>query len=175
MLGHRTIQTAILLVSLIGIALGQTVNPAEKKDSVQEETAIIQQIRTVVRMENDGRGTVESLLRAKMLSVAGAQQFGLLTFPYIKDVAELEIVSVTVKKGDGTVVETPADSIQDMVADVSHDAPFFTGLREKHVPVKSLGAGDVLEYKIRETYKTPLIPNQSWADPLDDRVPHIPR
>jgi tetratricopeptide (TPR) repeat protein len=162
MLGHRTIQTAILLVSLIGIALGQTVNPAEKKDSAQEETAIIQQIRTVVRMENDGRGTVESLLRAKMLSVAGAQQFGLLTFPYIKDVAELEIVSVTVKKGDGTVVETPADSIQDMVADVSHDAPFFTGLREKHVPVKSLGAGDVLEYKIRETYKTPLIPNQVW-------------
>jgi transglutaminase-like putative cysteine protease len=49
-----------------------------------------------------------------------------------------------------------------MVADVSHDAPFFTGLREKHVPVKSLGSGDVLEYHIRETYASALIPNQFW-------------
>jgi hypothetical protein len=58
------------------------------------------------------------MLRAKMQRQGGAQQFGLLTFNYIKDVEKLEIVSVQVRKPDGTVVETPADSVQDMVADV---------------------------------------------------------
>lgn len=162
MQGLRTFSIGCLLFLSLGCAIAQPVKSSDKKDDATQESAVIQQINTSVRLENDGTGVVESMVRAKMQSQAGAQQFGLLSFPYMKDVEQLDVVSVKVRKADGAVVETPADSIQDMVSDVSHDAPFFTGLREKHVPVKSLAVGDVLEYRIKDTFNSPLIPNQFW-------------
>jgi len=52
---------------------------------------------------------------------------------------------VRVVKPDGTIVTTRTANVQDVTADVTREAPMYSDYREKHAPVKGLGAGDVLE------------------------------
>lgn len=137
-------------------------NNKPKQDDFSQEAVVVEKIATSVRFENDGTSVHDQELRARVQTDAGAQQLGLMTFKYMKDVEKLDIVSLVVHKPDGTTVATPPDAVQDMAAEISNDAPFFTDMREKHVPVKSLAAGDVLEYHIRETMTKSLVPNQFW-------------
>jgi hypothetical protein len=75
---------------------------------------------------------------------------------------QVEIGYVRVRKAGGTVVETPADSVQDVTSEVMRVAPMYSDYHEKHVTVKGLGAGDVLEYQVTTRLHTPLIPGQFW-------------
>ena len=59
---------------------------------------------------------------------------------------------------------TPPDNIQDMAAEITRQAPFYSDLRERHVAVKGLGVGDVLEYKTVERVTKPLAPGQFWLE-----------
>jgi len=54
------------------------------------------------------------------------------------------------------------ENVQDMASEITRAAPFYTDLREKHVTVKGLGTGDVLEYQARWQTTKPLIPGQFW-------------
>src|SRR3979409_1246065 len=69
---------------------------------------------------------------------------------------------VRVRKLDGRVVETPSENIQDMAAEITRSAPFYSDLREKHVAVKGLGNGDILEYAAHWHTTKPLIAGQFW-------------
>jgi Domain of Unknown Function with PDB structure (DUF3857) len=83
--------------------------------------------------------------RVRVQSDAGAQQYGVIRFVYQASVERIAALDVRVIKPEGSVVATPPDSIQDMTSGISRDAPFYSDLREKHVAVKGLGAGDTLE------------------------------
>ncbi len=65
-------------------------------------------------------------------------------------------------KTDGSVVPTPAENTQDMAAQITREAPFYSDLREKHIAVKGLSVGDVLEFQVRWHGTKPLIPGQFW-------------
>src|SRR5207253_400581 len=69
-----------------------------------------------------------------------------------------------VRKPDGTTVVTPPDYFQDMPSDITREAPFYSDLREKHVAVKGMSMGDVLEYQCRIHYTKPLAPGQFWME-----------
>ncbi len=58
---------------------------------------------------------------------------------------------VRVRKADGSIVETPDSSIRDLATEVAAAAPTYSDLRQKQVPVKALGVGDVLEYSVRSS------------------------
>ena len=109
---------------------------------------MIESYSTKVVFENDGTGSRESTTRVRLQSDAGVQRFGLLVFSYQSSSETLDIDYVRVHKPDGTVVETPADNIQDMSTESSREAPMYSDQREKHVAVKGLGTGDVLEFKV---------------------------
>jgi hypothetical protein len=76
----------------------------------------------------------------------------------------VDIEYVRVKKPDGTLVATPPESIQDMTSEVSRIAPFYSDLREKHVAVRGLSAGDTLEYAARWNEDKPLASGQFWTN-----------
>ncbi len=141
-------------------------NPASPHLSTQpdypKEASVIESYHTAVSYENDGTGTRTIVLRARVQSDAGVQQYGLLQFSYSSTNEEVAIDYVRVQKPDGTVVETPPDNVQDMPAEITQQAPFYTDYREKHVPVKGLGVGDVLEYQVHFRLVKPLIPGQFW-------------
>jgi len=95
-------------------------------------------------------------------SDAGVQRYGLLVFPYQSSSESLDIEHVRVHKPDGAIVETPPDNIQDMSSEVSRQAPMYSDQREKHVAVKGLGTGDVLELQLHWKETKPLVPGQFW-------------
>ncbi len=97
-----------------------------------------------------------------MQSDGGVQQWGLLNFPFQSATQVVEIDYVRVRKPDGTTLLTPPDNVQDLDAEITRSAPFYSDLREKHVAVKGLGKGDVLEYQVHWRSTKSLIPGQFW-------------
>jgi transglutaminase-like putative cysteine protease len=76
----------------------------------------------------------------------------------------LDIPFVRVKKADGTVVEPPSQSVQDLSSPVQRVAPVYTDFRQKHVTVQSFRPGDTLEVSMVTTIHTPLAAGQFWTE-----------
>ncbi|MBI2681869.1 MAG: DUF3857 domain-containing protein [Acidobacteriales bacterium] len=107
--------------------------------------------------ENDGTINRTVTYRARVQSEAGVKALGLIRFVY-DNRRERMTPTVRVRHADGTVVMSPTEEIQEITADISREAPMYTDIREKHVPVKGLRTGDVLEYEVQDRTSTPLIP-----------------
>jgi transglutaminase-like putative cysteine protease len=69
---------------------------------------------------------------------------------------------VRVRKADGSVVDTPDSSVQDVAAGSNAAASTYSDLRQKQVPVRALAVGDLLEYSVRSVLHTPEAPGQFW-------------
>ena len=117
---------------------------------------------TKIAFDNDGNFTRQQTSRVRVLTDAGVQNWGLLTFPFQSATQTVEIDYVRVRKADGSTLLTPPDNIQDLDAEITRSAPFYSDLREKHVAVKGLGKGDTLEYAAHWRSTKPLIPGQFW-------------
>ncbi|MGC2196998.1 MAG: DUF3857 domain-containing protein [Terriglobales bacterium] len=153
--------TVVLAASLAGHA--QTSPPhAPAKDDYSQEPAVIEEMSTRIVFDNDGNSTREQASRVRVQTDAGVQQWGLLSFPFQSATQTVEIDYVRVRKPDGSTLVTPSDNVQDLDSEITRNAPFYSDLREKHVAVKGLGNGDVLEYAAHwHTTKT-LTPGQFW-------------
>ena len=117
---------------------------------------------TKIAFENDGNFTRVQTSRVRVQTDAGVQQWGLLTFPFQSATQAVEIDYVRVRKADGSTLTTPPDNVQDLDSEITRSAPFYSDLREKHVAVKGLGQGDILEYQAHWSTTKPLIPGQFW-------------
>jgi len=71
-------------------------------------------------------------------SDAGVQRYGVLTFRYQNSTESADIDYVRVRKQDGSIISTPPENVQDMAADITRAASFYSDVREKHVAVKGL-------------------------------------
>jgi tetratricopeptide (TPR) repeat protein len=134
----------------------------EAKPDYSKEAFVIEQTSIRVAFENDGTGTRESSGRIRIQSDAGVQRYGLLTFAYQNSTESVDIDYVRVHKPDGSTVSTPAENTQDMATEITREAPFYSDLREKHVAVKGLSVGDVLEFQANWHSTKPLAPGQFW-------------
>ena len=117
---------------------------------------------TKIVFDNDGNSTREQTSRVRVQTDGGVQQWGLLSFPFQSANQIVEVDYVRVRKADGSIIITPADNVQDLDAEITRSAPFYSDLREKHVAVKGLGKGDTLEYQAHWHTTKPLIPGQFW-------------
>jgi len=136
--------------------------PLERRSDYAQEAFVTELGSTRITFEDDGTSKRELTARVRIQSEAGVQHFGVLTFSYQASTDAVDIDYVRVRKADGTVVFTPPENIQDMPAEITRQAPFYSDLREKHVSVKGLSAGDVLEYQCRWQSK-PLARGQFWV------------
>ena len=133
------------------------------KPDYSQEAVVVEQAILKLKFENDGTSVQENSARVRVQSDAGVQHFGLLAFSYESGTGSLDIEYVRVRKPDGTVIDTPPENIQDMPSEITRSAPFYSDLHEKHVAVKGLSVGDVLEYKYVARVTKPLIPSQFWT------------
>jgi tetratricopeptide (TPR) repeat protein len=117
-----------------------------------------------VRWDADGKGERESYARVKIQSESAVRQFGLLVYPYMASSESLDLLEVEVRKPDGSVVETPASEIQEVDSAVSREAPMYTDQREKHIAVKALAVGDLLEVRAKWVVHDPVAPGHFWFD-----------
>jgi len=135
---------------------------AAGRPDYSSEAFIIEQDSTRITFENDGTSTRQSTARIRIQSDAGIQRYGVLTFRYQDSTESVDISYVRVRKEDGSIVSTSSENVQDMASDITREAPFYSDLREKHVAVKGLGVGDVLEYQLQWRTTKPLAPGQFW-------------
>ncbi len=142
----------------------QKAQPRAAPPNYSKEAVVIERLATKVAFEKDGTGTQEVSLRARVQSDSGVQSLAVLTFPYLSTNQNVEFDYVRVRKPDGSVVATPSYNIVDMPAEVTRAAPMYSDIHEKHVTVKALGVGDVLEYVVRYRIFKPQVPGQFWFE-----------
>ena len=129
-----------------------------------QEAYIVERNATKVVYDADGSGSREATIAMRVQSQAGVQELAVLTFRYTSYNETVEVDYVRVRKPDGTVVVTPVSNVQDMPAEVTRSAPMYSDVHEKHVAVKALGVGDVLEYVVRYRTVMPQVPGQFWYE-----------
>ncbi len=141
-------------------ARSHTAAPAD----YSQEAAVTEQAITKIAFDNDGNSTREQVSRVRVQTDAGVKQWGLLTFSFQGATQVVDIDYVRVRKANGTTIVTPPDNVQDLDAEITRSAPFYSDLREKHVAVKGLANGDIIEYSVHWRGTKPLIPGQFWFD-----------
>jgi tetratricopeptide (TPR) repeat protein len=154
-----------LLIALVTSVSGrsQTSPPlSPAKQDYSQEAAVVEEMSTRIAFENDGSSTREQTSRVRVQTDAGVKQWGLLIFAFQSATQTVEIDYVRVHKADGSTIVTPSDNVQDLDAEITRSAPFYSDLREKHVAVKGLGSGDILEYAAHWHATKSLIPGQFW-------------
>jgi transglutaminase-like putative cysteine protease len=157
------ILAVLLSVCPLGCAQSSKAETSEAS-KYANEPYVVEEFRRVYRFEADGKGQRDLNIRIRVQSESAVREFGLLVYPFSTSFENLEVLSVRVRKPDGTVVETPADDIQELDAAVSREAPMYTDEREKHIAVKSLAVGDVLEASVRWTVHDAIAPGHFWLD-----------
>ncbi len=167
-----TFAVAVIAFAYVLPALPQAVTPpassppakvAPAKPDFSREPSIIERLDTVFRYAADGTGSKEITGVVHLQDQAAVKTWGVVSFPYASSAEHVEIDYVRVRRADGTVVETPAADAQEMPAAITREAPFYSDLKEKQVPVRSLRAGDRLEYKLRIVRTRPEAPGNFWG------------
>lgn len=123
-----------------------------------KEPYVFERIEEKVRFEADGTGQRELAARVRVQSESAVRELGLLVYPYNSAFESLDLVYARVLKPDGTKVETSSADVQDLDSQVSREAPMYTDQREKHVAVKALSVGDILEFGFRWTIHDAITP-----------------
>jgi tetratricopeptide (TPR) repeat protein/transglutaminase-like putative cysteine protease len=144
------------------------VKPPEKQAApapeYSQEAYVINRYYVRFSAEADGTGTRELTAEVKVLADAGVKAFAVLSFTYSSANEVVDVDYVRVRKPDGTVVQTPDYNIQDMPGEVTRTAPLYSDIHEKHIAVKALQLGDVLEYQVRFRVVKPEVPGQFWYE-----------
>jgi tetratricopeptide (TPR) repeat protein len=151
-----------VIAALAGLHAQTSSQQVSTRPDYSQEAAVIEEMSTRLAFENNGNFTHEQTSRVRVQSDAGVKHWGLLTFPFSSATEIVEIDYVRVRKSDGSTVITPPDNAQDLDAEITRSAPFYSDLRERHVAVKGLAAGDVLEYQAHWHTTKPLAPGQFW-------------
>src|SRR5579862_998542 len=149
--------------------LAQTAPPASPAPPViqrdySQEPSVVELSSTKISFQDDGTSIRTLTSRIRVQNGTGVQQWGMLEFPFESATQTVDIDYVRVLKADGTVVATPPDNIQDLDAEITRSAPFYSDLRVKHVAVKGLSTGDVLEVQAHWNTTKPLVAGQFWFD-----------
>jgi tetratricopeptide (TPR) repeat protein len=156
-----------VLLSFFGAVLpAQQIEtkPADSAAAFRDEALVVEQMRTVVRFENDGSERREQTARVRVQSDAGVQRLGQLVFGYSSANEQMEMAYVRVRRSDGTVIEATAADVQDLPSPVAREAPVYSDFREKHITVPGLQPGQELEYSIIIRTDKPLIPSHFWTE-----------
>jgi len=151
----------LCLVPCLSFAQEATKPPSP--DAFRNEALVFERSETTYKMLDDGTGERDLHVVLRIQSQGAAQQFGVLSFSYASANETPKIKLIRVHKADGTTADTPAESAIEMPADVTREAPLYSDLKEKHVPVRSLAAGDTLEYEVDTHIDKPEAPGQFWG------------
>ena len=135
---------------------------ATKSPDYSTESFIIEKYATDFTYADDGTGERLITVQVKVQSDTAVRQFGVLEFPYESRNERIDFVYVRVRKRDGSVVSTPETDAQDQPAEVTRQAPFYSDIRNKQLPVKSLSVGDQLEYQVRQVRTVAAAPGHFW-------------
>jgi len=164
-----------LLLSSLSTARGQSAaHPAAPSPAAtySAEPLVIEHIDKLYRMNADGTGSWQTTVSVRVQADSAVKQLGVLTLPYAASSQKVDILYARVRHADGSVVETPVDTAIDTLPQVTQAAPVYSDLKQKQLPIRSLGVGDRLEWQAKITLTDPYAPGPFWGQEsfLDDGV-----
>jgi Flp pilus assembly protein TadD len=144
-------------------AFAQSAVKPAAVDAYRNEAVVFELYETQYLMHADGTGQRNMHVRLRVQSEGAARQFGVLSFAYASAYETPTIKMVRVRKPDGAVIDTPPADAIDMPSAVTREAPLYSDLKEKHLPVRSLSTGDTLEYEVQTSIDKAEAPSQFWG------------
>jgi len=132
-------------------------------DQYRNEPLIWEHFDTTIHMHADGTGDRTVHIVVRLQSEGAAREFSVLAVGFASAYETGSIDYVRVRKPDGSIVETPTADAIEMPAPVTSEAPLYSDLKQKQLPVRSLAAGDVIEYQFRTVRKKAEAPGQFWG------------
>ena len=149
------------LLSAVMVAQNTSKHPAPTPFA--NEALVYERSETTFRMHADGTGERDIQVVVRVQSEGAARQFSVLSFSYAAASETPSILLVRVHKPNGATIDTPASDAIEMSAAVTREAPVYSDLKEKHLPVRSLSTGDTLEYEFRTVIHKAEAPGQFWG------------
>ncbi len=146
-------------------AQGPGTQPVSGKavDPFRDEALVYEHLDSTIRMETDGTGESVKHVVVRIQSEGAARQFGVLSVSFASASTTGTIENVRVHKPDGAVVVTPVADMQEQPAAITREAPLYSDIREKQLPVRSLSAGDTLEYDLHTVQTKSETPGNFWG------------
>jgi transglutaminase-like putative cysteine protease/tetratricopeptide (TPR) repeat protein len=156
-----------LLASAIGIACAQAppapTAAAATSTDYPGESIVFDHLTRTYTFAADGTGTREITGVIEVRNQAGVKALSILPFDFASSAEHVEIDYVRVHHADGSIVTTSPTDAQELPAEVTREAPFYSDLKQEQIPVRSLQPGDLLEYKLRFVRTKPEAPNHFWG------------
>ncbi len=160
----RSTWPAHAAVFCVATLAAQTSGPqSAKPDPYAAEPLVIERSEREIVVAADGTGTEQQLLVVRVQSDATAKTLGVISLPYASGSQRLVFDSVRVRHPDGTVTETPVADALDLPTEVMRQAPFYSDLKEKQLPVRNLRMGDRLEWRATLTSTKAEAPGRFWG------------
>jgi tetratricopeptide (TPR) repeat protein len=131
------------------------------KTDYTREPSVLDRLDTVYTYAADGTGSKELTAVAHIQDESAIKAWSVLSFAFASSAEHVEIDYV--RHADGTVVETPVTDAQEQPTAITREAPFYSDLKEKQIPVRGLRSGDHLEYKVRTIRTKPEAPGHFWG------------
>ena len=158
----------LLFPGLLSSAASQTAaqtpaKPPSAASSFADEPFVVQKASTVYVIKADGTGYQDNTVAVKLQSDAAVRSFGVVSISFASQSQHVEIHYARVRRPDGTVVETPAADALEEPAPVTREAPFYSDLKTKELPIKNLHVGDTLEWETRILRTVAEAPGQFWG------------
>lgn len=135
--------------------------PAAAPDYSHEDV-IVDKYYQSIHLNDDGTAEIGTEMSERILTEAGLRAQGVLHDAYLSGLESLEFKYVRAVKADGSCIETPGSDAQDVASEVTQQAPMYSDVRIKDLPVRGLAVGDRLEYSVVEHLEHPLAPGQFW-------------
>jgi len=137
--------------------------PTQPARSYAEESVVVERSDTSYTFAADGMGVREQSLTVRIQSEAALRALGVVSIPYAGNSENVEFLYARVHRPDGSVMNTSTEDALEMPVEVTRQAPFYSDLKEKQLPVRSLRVGDTLEWKVRVTRTKAEAPGQFWG------------
>lgn len=142
-------------------------SPAPVQDAITQRYAsepyVVRSLVSRTRMNADGTGVREQTFAVQVQSDVALRLFGVVALNFAKASETAEFVYARVRRPDGTVVETPVADAQEQPEPATREAPSYSDLMTKQLPLRSLHVGDTIEWQWRITEVKPDVPNQFWG------------
>ncbi len=130
--------------------------------SYAPESAVIESLDSVYTYAADGTCVYEHSVSVRVQSEAAVRELGVINVPYASGTQQVEFLYARVRHADGSVVDSASSDAIDMPAPVTREAPFYSDLKGKQLPIRGLRSGDTLEWKARITSTKAEAPGQFW-------------
>jgi tetratricopeptide (TPR) repeat protein len=156
----------LLAIPTSAPAQSQT-GPISKPDrpaTFAAEPFIVEKYLSSASFENDGTSEQDLLVRVRIQSDAGLDQWKELVFAYDAANETIDVRGVRILKSNGSTITIGPDSIKDSGASAASNFSAYANCKEKHISIASLTPGDTLEYEIAKHITKPPIAGQFWFE-----------